>query len=32
MKIEFPASFPTLAKDFVMGMIKRNPKDRMTYS
>lgn len=26
MRIEFPSDFPTLAKSFVLGMIKRNPK------
>ena len=30
--IEFPDDFPTLAKSFVLGMIKRNPKERMTIS
>ena len=30
VSIEFPEDFPTLAKSFVLGMIKRNPKERMT--
>lgn len=29
VSIEFPEDFPTLAKSFVLGMIKRNPKERM---
>lgn len=31
VRIEFPEDFPTLAKDFVLGMIKRNPKERMSF-
>jgi serine/threonine protein kinase len=31
VRIEFPEDFPTLAKDFVLGMIKRNPKERMGF-
>ena len=30
VRIQFPKEFPTLAKSFVMGMIKRNPSERMT--
>lgn len=26
VRIEFPDDFPTLAKSFVLGMVKRNPK------
>jgi serine/threonine protein kinase len=29
-QITFPEDFPVLAKDFVMGMLKRNPKERST--
>ncbi len=28
--VKFPNDFPELAKGFVLGMIKRNPKERFT--
>ncbi len=30
MNISFPNDFPTLAKGFVLSMIKRDPKERMS--
>ena len=31
VRIQFPEDFPTLAKSFVLGMVKRNPKERMSF-